>query len=189
MRTTVPSPELTRAKALQANKLGALWAVVGRVMTEAMDMHSESSTAILLWLYHWSPTGVVELGRVVGLSQPACSRAVDKLMAAGLLLKAPSGARETWLELSPEGREEAERLQSARLQACDQLLGALSRQERATMAALLDKLLAAPVDSRAYARNVCRFCDHTVCDGPACPVGCRATEIEGGAANAMHRGT
>ncbi|WP_348756253.1 MarR family winged helix-turn-helix transcriptional regulator [uncultured Aquincola sp.] len=183
MRTIVPFPDLSRVKALQANKLGALWAVVGRAMTGAMGVHSESSAAILLWLYHWAPTGVVELGRVVGLSQPACSRAVDKLTAAGLLLKAPSGARETWLELSPEGRAEAERLQSARLQACDRLLNALSRQERATMATLLDKMLAAPVESRAYARNVCRFCDHGMCDGPACPVGCRATEIEGEAAS------
>lgn len=174
----MPSLELSRLKALQANKLGALWAMVGRVMTEAMDTHSESSAAILLWLYHWAPTGVVELGRVVGLSQPACSRAVDKLTAAGLLLKAPSGAREIWLELSPVGRVEAERLQSARLQACDQLLGALSRPERATLVALLDKLLPAPVDSRLSARNICRFCDHAVCDGAACPVGCRATEIE-----------
>ncbi|MDM0078587.1 MarR family winged helix-turn-helix transcriptional regulator [Variovorax sp. J2P1-59] len=179
MRTIMLPPELSRAKALQANKLGALWAVVGRAMTATMETHSESSAAILLWLYYWAPTGVVELGRVVGLSQPACSRAVDKLMAAGLLLKARSGARETWLDLSPAGRVEAERLQSARLHACDRLLGTLSRQERATMVGLLDKLLAAPVDSRAYARNVCRFCDHAICDGPACPVGCRATEIEG----------
>jgi hypothetical protein len=51
----------------------------------------------------------------------------------------------------------------------------------ATMTTLLDKLLAAPVDSRAYVCNVCRFCDHGVCDGLAYAVGRRATEIEGGA--------
>ncbi len=152
-------------------------------MSEAMEPHSESSAAILLWLYYWAPIGVVELGRVVGLSQPACSRAVGKLMEGGLLLKAPSGARETWLELSPEGRVEAERLQMARLRTCDHLLGALSRQERAVLSPLLDKLLAGPVANRAFARNVCRFCDHGVCDGRACPVGCRATEIELGTAS------
>ncbi len=178
MPTTVPSPDLPRTRALRANKLGALWAVVGRAMSDAMQAHSESSVAILLWLYHWAPVGVVELGRVVGLSQPACSRAVDKLMAEGLLLKAPSGGREVWLELSPEGRARAEELQAARLRACDRLLAALSPQERSTMADLLDKLLAAPVADRAYARHVCRFCDHGVCDGPGCPVGCRATELE-----------
>lgn len=176
-------PELSRAKALQANKLGALWAVIGRAMSGAVETHSESSVAILLWLYYWAPTGVVELGKVVGLSQPACSRAVDKLMAAGLVLKAPSGSRETWLELSSTGRTEAERLQAERLRACDRLLGNLSRQEREAMGTLLDKLLAASVESRAYARNVCRFCDHAVCDGPDCPVGCRATVIERGNAN------
>jgi len=34
------------------------------------------------------------------------------------------------------------------------------------------------VDGRAYARHICRFCDHGICDGPRCPVGSAATELE-----------
>ncbi|MBX3620906.1 MAG: winged helix-turn-helix transcriptional regulator [Rhizobacter sp.] len=174
---------VTGRSALRANKLGALWAVLDRAMGGVVDEHSASSAAILLWLSHWSPVGVVELGRVVGLSQPACSRAIDKLAAAGLLRKTPGDDSREWrLVLSAAGRREADRLQQRRLAACAGLLDALSPAERVTMDALLDKLLAAPVTDRAYARHVCRFCDHGVCDGPLCPVGCRATAIERAAA-------
>ncbi|MBA3771403.1 MAG: winged helix-turn-helix transcriptional regulator [Ramlibacter sp.] len=167
---------------IDANKLGALWSTLDREMARAMDGHSATAAAMLLWLYHGSPTGVVELCRVVGVSQPAGSRAIDKLVQAGFFHKLSASAREVWLELSPAGRAEAERLQGRRLTACGSLLGALTPQEQVTMSALLDKLLTAPVIDRGYARNVCRFCDHAVCDGPACPVGCRATQIERAAA-------
>jgi DNA-binding MarR family transcriptional regulator len=164
--------------ALDANRLGALWATLDRALSSAFEDDSPSAAAIVSWLYHWAPVGVVELARVVGLTQPACTRALDKLVARGLIERTTVSGKEVRLALTVPGRAHARQLQQRRLQACAVLLGALSPAEQKQFAALTDKVLQAPVADRAYARNVCRFCDHAVCDGPACPIGCRATAIE-----------
>lgn len=167
-----------RNQALQANKLAAMWSALDQAIEAALDGYSPSSAAILLWLTYWPPMSVSELGKVLRLSQPACSRAIDRLVDAGLVRKSDSGSRETWVEILPAGRAEARRLQARRLSAFGGMLGALTKSEQAEFTNLLDKLLAGVITSRADARHICRFCDHGVCDGPLCPVGCRATQIE-----------
>lgn len=168
----------TAVPALEANRLGALWATVGQAMDQALADHSPASAAILLWLHHWAPTGVVELARVVGLSQPACTRALDRLVAQGWVEREALSGKAVRLTLSRRGQAQARELQRRRLTACGALLQALSPAEQSQFAGLVNKLLQAPVADRAYARHVCRFCDHAVCDGPACPIGCRATALE-----------
>ena len=168
--------------ALDANRLGALWATLDRALSATLGDDSPSSAAILLWLHHWAPIGVVELARVVGLTQPACTRALDKLVGRGLVERTMLSGKEVRLSPTPRGRAQARRLLQRRQQACGALLQALSTDEQAQFARLASKLLQAPVTDRAYARTVCRFCDHAVCDGPACPIGCRATALEQAAA-------
>ena len=164
--------------ALDANRLGALWSTLDRALTTTLADDSPSTAAILLWLLHWAPTGVVELARVVGLTQPACTRALDKLVERGLVDRTALSGKEVRLTLTARGRVQARALQQRRHAACGALLQALSADEQAQFARLATKLLQAPVTDRAYARTVCRFCDHAVCDGPACPIGCRATALE-----------
>jgi len=179
--------QATATSALDANRIGALWATLDRAMQGVLAEASASSPALsssagamLMWLHHWAPVGVVELGRVVGLSQPACTRALDKLVDQGLVERSTLSGKEVRLTLTRSGHARARQLQRRRLAACAVLLGALSADEQAQFASLADKLLQAPVADRAYARHVCRFCDHAVCDGPACPIGCRATALEDG---------
>lgn len=173
------SRALAPERALAANRLGVLWTTLEEALAPAFGELSGASAALLLWLHYWAPAGVVELARVVGLSQPACSRAVDRLQRQGLLVRGPGAGKEVPLSLTPAGSALARRLQARRLQACDRLLAPLAPDEQATLLALVDKLVRAPVLDRAYARHVCRYCDHGTCDGPLCPVGCRASEIEG----------
>jgi DNA-binding MarR family transcriptional regulator len=173
-----PSAASPAPSPLEANRLGALWSTLDRALTATLADDSPSTAAILLWLHHRAPTGVVELARVVGLTQPACTRALDKLVQRGLVERMALSGKEVRLSLSTRGRAQARQLQQRRQQACAALLQALSTAEQAQFARLADKLLQAPVTDRAYARNVCRFCDHAVCDGPACPIGCRATALE-----------
>ena len=168
----------TDAAALTANKLGALWTTLEEAMDPVLVKLSPSSTALLIWLYHWAPKGVVELARVVRLSQPACTRAVASLVKQGLVRKTIISGKQIELHLTARGRLAAERMQLGRQQACASLLNTLTRTEREQLDQLLDKLLRAPVTDREYAMHVCRFCDHALCDGPACPIGCRATELE-----------
>jgi DNA-binding MarR family transcriptional regulator len=175
----VTAPTTTLPSALDANRLGVLWSTLDRTLSATLADDSPSSAAILLWLQHWAPVGVVELARVVGLTQPACTRALDKLVQRGLVERTALSGKEVRLTLSARGRAQARQLQQRRQQACSALLQALSADEQALFARLADKLLQAPVTDRAYARSVCRFCDHAACDGPACPIGCRATALEG----------
>ena len=171
-------PSNALPSALDANRLGALWSTLDRALSSTLADDSPSTAAILLWLHHWAPTGVVELARVVGLTQPACTRALDKLVERGLVERTTLSGKEVRLALTARGRAQARALQQRRQQACGALLQALSADEQAQFARLATKLLQAPVTDRAYARSVCRFCDHAVCDGPACPIGCRATALE-----------
>lgn len=174
---TTPYPS-----ALDANRLGALWATLDHALARALADESPSSVAIVTWLHHWAPVGVVELARVIGLTQPACTRALDKLVMRGVVERTTLSGKEVRLALTARGRAQARLLQQRRLQACAALLDALSASEQRQFAELADKLLQGPVVDRAYARNVCRFCDHSVCDGPACPIGCRAAAMERAAA-------
>ncbi|HSW04790.1 MarR family winged helix-turn-helix transcriptional regulator [Aquabacterium sp.] len=169
---------LSPAATLAANHLGVLWTTLDAALTPAFGELSAASAALLQWLHHWAPMGVVELARIAGLSQPACTRAVDRLVQQGLLRRLPASGKEVPLALTPKGSAAARRMQAQRLHACDQLLAPLSAAERESLLALVHKLVQAPVSGRAYARHVCRYCDHVSCDGPACPVGCRASELE-----------
>lgn len=165
-------------RALDANRLGALWSTLALRMAAAQQERSESSAAILLTLHYHAPLSVNSLTDIVGLSQPACSRAVERLLQEELVAKERVRGMETELALTTAGRREARKLQQRRLGALGKLLDALSPEEQRTFNALVDMLLQAPVTDRAYARHVCRFCDHAVCDGPACPIGCAATALE-----------
>jgi DNA-binding MarR family transcriptional regulator len=164
--------------ALDANRLGVLWSTLDSMMGGVVQHYSPSSAAIVLTLRYWAPISVNDLAGIVGLSQPACSRAVAKLADEGLLKKERGGGKEIGLALSATGKRQAEALQRRRVAACARLLHVLSADEQASFNQIVDKLLSAPVSDRAYARHVCRFCDHEVCDGPRCPVGCAATALE-----------
>lgn len=165
--------------ALLANKLGALWATIGQAIEAGFGSLSPSSAAALITLRHREPITATELGHILDLSQPASARLVAKLAAEGHVARQKRLAgKEIGLRLTAKGRRLAESLQRQRLAACERLLTALLPAERHELDRLLSALLAAPVTDRAYAWHVCRFCDHAVCDGPHCPVGCAATSLE-----------
>jgi DNA-binding MarR family transcriptional regulator len=164
---------------LLANKLGALWTTIGQAVEAGFGSLSPSSAAALITLRHRQKLTATELGRILDLTQPASARLVAKLEAEGHVARQkPASGKEIGLRLTPKGRRLAEDLQRQRLAACDRLLAALTPADRRLLDRLLSALLAAPVTNRAYARHVCRFCDHGVCDGPDCPIGCAATALE-----------
>jgi len=165
--------------ALLANKLGALWTTIGQAVEAGFGSLSPSSAAAVLTLRHRQTISATALGRILGLSQPASARLVGKLVMDGHVARQErASGKEIGLRLTPKGRRLAEDLQRRRLAACERLLAALAPPDRRTLDRLLSALLAAPVTDRGYARHVCRFCDHGVCDGPDCPIGCAATASE-----------
>lgn len=133
---------------------------------------STSGAAALVVLTASPGLGVTELGRRVGLSQPAAARMVDSLQAAGLVARRPGPGREVRVSPTPAGRLAASRLLAARGEPLHDLVSVLDDDEQRALADLLGKLL-----THLYARVrsselLCRLCDRASCTtGATCPVG------------------
>ena len=163
---------------LLANKLAAL-AIAIDDRTDDGAQRSRSAAAVLQTLRYWGPLTATELARILGVSQPTMVRVADGLIRERLVIRGSKEARRVALKLTRAGRSEAERLQRARLAEVSGLLGALDAEQARSFEVSVDLLLAATTDGRRTARRICRFCAHDICDGPACPVGSRATTLEG----------
>jgi DNA-binding MarR family transcriptional regulator len=165
---------------LLANKVAALaTAVVDQTGKAFGDERSSSAAAILQTLFYWGPLTATQLARIIGVSQPTMVRVADGLIREGLIRRHRKQARNVALGLTREGHIEAKRLQRARLKAVEKLVRVLNPKQAKSLESLLDQLLAAATDGRATARRMCRLCAHDICDGRACPVGSRATVLDG----------
>lgn len=173
---------------LSANKLGALGSLLSDTVEGACTDLSPSAAALLLTLRYRPGTTGTELAAVAGVAQPTAARVLDGLVRRDLVERRPGAGRTVPLRLTPQGAARADGLQAARLAALARLLGALPAADRPAFERALDTILAAATTSRAQARTTCRLCDHATCDGPLCPIGTRATEIERGAAATAEKG-
>ena len=161
-----------------ANKLGALGVLISDAMEEALGDLSRSAAALLLTLRYFPDATATELAAVAGVAQPTAVRVLDGLVRRGLVDRRARTGRSTPLRLTRAGQQRALSAQAARLQAMERLLAALPKPERAAFARAVDRVLFAAATSRAFARTTCRLCDHGACDGPRCPIGSRATELD-----------
>jgi DNA-binding MarR family transcriptional regulator len=152
--------------------------VLGEGLRQGFGGLSNSSAAVLLTLHHRGAMSVTALARLVGLSQPACTRLLDGLVVARQVTRRKGRGREVLVAVTAQGRRRAQAMQRRRLDAAQALLAGLSRAERAALDRLLDRLVAVPVQDRAHARHLCRFCDHGICTRAICPIGAAATAIE-----------
>jgi len=134
-----------------------------------------SGAAALVSLAATDGLGVSEVGRRVGLSQPAASRLVDGLEADGLVERRPNpyGGRWMIVHVTDAGREAARRLLAARGDPLAEVVDGLGAGERQALGDLLEKLLTGLYARSGRARYICRMCDRDAClTGPAeCPVG------------------
>jgi DNA-binding MarR family transcriptional regulator len=164
---------------LLANKLGVAVTAVTEQLEEAYAPLAPSVAAALLWLRYQAPYTATALAPVLGLTQPTAARIVDGLQRDGFAMRVPgTRGRAAPVRLTGSGVALADDLQRRRIAALGGALAPLDAAERQALDQLLDRVLKPMVTSRRYARHVCRFCDHETCDGPLCPVGCAATELE-----------
>jgi DNA-binding MarR family transcriptional regulator len=115
---------------------------------------------------------VEALRRVLGISQPATVRLVDRLAAEGLVeRRAGADRRSLSLHLTAAGEEAARGAIERRTGSLRALLDVLEPTEQAALAPLLERLVSALADDRAQALRVCRLCDRRACtSGPGCPL-------------------
>jgi MarR family transcriptional regulator, negative regulator of the multidrug operon emrRAB len=133
---------------------------------------SASGAAALVVLSASPGLGVTELGRRVGLSQPATARMVDTLQAEGLVARDRVTGRRVSVTLTAVGDRSVRTLLTARGTPLTEIIGVLGRDEQATLAELLGKLLAGLYERVGSADMICRLCDRGSCVRDAvCPVG------------------
>lgn len=170
-----------------ANLLGALALTVNDLAladATAAAGTSVSGSAALVVLSTAPGLSVTELGRRVGLSQPATARMVDALERRGLVERRPTLARAVAVHLTTAGTGAAGRILGQRGGRIGSLTSALDERERAVFAELAAKLLTAAYEQLPEPDRLCRLCDRAACvaEGEACPVGaaCRARESADG---------
>ncbi|MET9030575.1 MarR family transcriptional regulator [Nocardia sp. NPDC004168] len=157
------------------NLLGAAALAINDVMLA--DVHgagavSGSSAAALVTLVESPGISVTDLGKRVRLTQSAAVRMVDSLAAAGLVGRSPGAGRLVSVNLTPSGRDTADRILAARARSLAELVSALDDAEREAMTSLLAKLLARLYGEIGDSNVLCRLCDRAGCTRSAvCPVG------------------
>lgn len=134
---------------------------------------SESGAAALVVLSESPGLSVTELGRRIGLSQPAAARMVDSLVSTELVRRGPGSGRSVSVRLTPRGRRAVRRLLGSRGDALGELVGAaLDAKEQAALAGLLEKVLTSVYGEVGDSEYICRLCDRDSCTTNAvCPVG------------------
>jgi DNA-binding MarR family transcriptional regulator len=156
------------ALARDANVLGALSLVVADRTSDAIAAaagQSATAAAALSALHHVLDRPTIDrLRQVLGLTPSGTVRLVDRLVEAGYVTRGPGGdGRSRSVTLTAEGRQAAERVAQARAGVLDSALADLSPAERATLEALLGRVLAAFVRGPGATRWICRLCDTGAC--------------------------
>jgi len=143
-----------------------------RAGLEAGAARSEVEAGALVHLQAWPGGSLGDLAAVVGLSQPATVRMVDRFVERGLLRREAGRDRRTVaLVLTAAGSRAADGVLAARAEALAPLLRQLSGSERETLEILLGRVAAGLVQDRQGAVRACRLCDrHTCASDPGCPL-------------------
>lgn len=162
------------------NVLGAAALSIADLLGEssaAASTTSRSGAAALAVVQQAGLLSVTELGRRIGLSQPAAARMVETLEHAGLARRRPSG-RNMLVCLTPAGRAAARRVLRERSAGVAALLEGLSATEQRVLGELLGRVLHNVYRQIPSAHRICRLCDRQECvsSGPRCPVGLAAGE-------------
>lgn len=118
--------------------------LVNAVYTEsAREYGITSQQGQLLCVLMTKSYGMSELGTVLGLAKSSLTGLVDRTAQRDLLVRVPDpdDARATRIELTPSGRDHAERFYDETCRRIAELPGALNTRERAELAALLARVI------------------------------------------------
>jgi DNA-binding MarR family transcriptional regulator len=157
------------------NVFGALALAVSSDLETQLERKASLSTtasAALLAIAQHPGESIDVLSRVIQLSHSGTVRAIDRLVAAGFVMRAPgSDARSVGLTVTESGRERAQLLKQTRQDCLEEYVARLSPIEREQLRRLCHKLLTNTASTPTEARTVCRLCDESVCfDKGNCPV-------------------
>lgn len=141
-----------------------------------------AAASVLVAVLNWAEgCSLEELRLPLGITQPAATRIVDRLVADGLITRSrrPDDRREWAIGLTPTGRARATHLVATRTAIVADDVAHIAPELRDGLTTVLESLLARQTTGRVSARSICRFCDAHVCGHPVgCPVTAAANHAE-----------
>jgi DNA-binding MarR family transcriptional regulator len=163
-----------------SDRLEQLLGVVSLAATDRLRTAIESelgaggsAAGALVHLQAWPGCSVNDLADVLGLSQPAAVRLVDRLVDRGLVRRDPGpDGRTRSLTPTAEGLRAAEDLLAERAASLGPLLRELDADERGQLERLLGRVTSGLAQDRPGALTTCRLCDRDACQDGAhrCPL-------------------
>ncbi len=142
-----------------ANRLAALATAVNDAAFADTGDLSESAVAALIAIRTREPIAIQHIAAIVGLTHSATVRLIDRLEKNWLVRRQRRRGREVLVETTSRGKRRVRDLQAKRLEAIDTLVGDVSDRDRRAMSRVIDKVLAAAMESGARPERLCRFCD------------------------------
>jgi DNA-binding MarR family transcriptional regulator len=162
-----------------SDRLGQLFGVTALAAMDRLRVEvggdadvGELEAGALVHLQAWPGCSLGDLAGVVGRSQPATVRLVDRLVARGLVRRGTGADRRTLaLALTDAGARVADAILTARARALAPMLGDLSPREQASLERVLARVAAGIANDWPTAVRACRLCDRRACtSGPGCPL-------------------
>jgi len=189
-----------------ANVLGALALVVTDRMEAAIaaatGLSATAAAAVSALHQFLDQPSIDKLRDVLGLTPSGAVRLVDRLAAAGLVVRsAGADGRSRAVTLTPTGRRTATRIETARAAALRDILGEPAESELAGLDTALSRLIDGAVRGNLERRSsvrggppnpgwTCRLCDLGACErsAGACPTAnAAATYLSATTATATHQ--
>lgn len=162
-----------------------LLAAFGTALADAQLLACErlgvppSDAAALVTVGYHPGVMVGALAPIIGFTQSAAVRAVDRLVARGFVSRERGvDKRQVKLSLTAAGSALREKILAARQAAVDMAAAALDARQQADLVAMIELMLAALTDGRETADRICRLCDENVCTPATCPVERVAARLE-----------
>ncbi|MFL6166600.1 MAG: MarR family winged helix-turn-helix transcriptional regulator [Ornithinibacter sp.] len=157
------------------NLLGAWSLTVVDRMADASrqtGLSASDQAAVVTLLVHPDRT-VSWLGEVLALTSSGATRLVDRLVAAGWVVRSPGGdARQRRLRLTDSGEAVARSMVRARNEVLAECVAPLDERARGQLERALERMVGASTQAVSAAMRTCRLCDRSACraQGHDCPL-------------------
>ena len=159
------------------NRLSNLLAALSLSIADSLESIAESSaysatTMSALITIDAHPGDTIDtLSRVLKLSPSGMSRLISRLKKESLVESLRGeDARAVHLYTTAKGQEKAQNFLAHRQTILQNTLKSLSQSEQSQLLGCLEKMLIGLPENQDHARNICRFCDESICHQEGCPV-------------------
>ena len=155
------------------NLLAALGTALADAQAKACESIGvvQSDAAALITVGYHPGLSVGALAPIIGFTQSAAVRSVDRLVHHGLMARGRGeDRRQVALSLTAAGAALRAEILDARQGAVEKAITALDPWQQVDLEPMVERMLAALTQDRAGADHICRLCDETVCTPETCPV-------------------